>query len=36
MPSIVQGLSSPGTELIETHISWVILRGEQVWKVKTQ
>lgn len=27
-------LLAPGVELIETHISWVFLQGDDVWKVK--
>ena len=27
-------LLTPGVELIETHISWVFLHGDDVWKVK--
>ncbi len=26
--------SAPGVELIETHISWVLLAGEYAWKLK--
>lgn len=31
---LVADLSAPGGELIETHISWVFLQGEDTWKVK--
>ncbi len=31
---LVGDLKRPGAELRETHISWVFLEGEEVWKVK--
>jgi len=34
MASIKEDLAGPGVELRETHISWVFLTGEDVWKVK--
>ena len=39
VPSIVEALTGPGSwvgsvELIETHISWVFLAGDSVYKVK--
>src|SRR5262245_5033879 len=39
VPPVVQALTGPGNwigpvELIETHISWVFLAGEFVYKVK--
>ncbi len=31
---MVEDLRQPGVELRETHISWVFLQGDDVWKVK--
>ncbi|MCX7898059.1 MAG: AAA family ATPase [Rhodocyclaceae bacterium] len=33
-PAIIEALSSPCEEVIETHISWVLLAGEYAYKVK--
>ena len=33
-PQLVEDLLRPGMELIETHISWVFLQGQDAWKVK--
>ena len=32
-PGVLPG-SEGGVELIETHISWVLLAGEHAWKLK--
>ncbi|MEO1084075.1 MAG: AAA family ATPase [Acidobacteriota bacterium] len=34
MPSLLDGLIEPGDEVIETHISWVVIRGDDVFKIK--
>lgn len=31
---LVQDLLASGGEMVETHISWVVLQGENVWKLK--
>ena len=33
-PSLIEDLRQPGVELVETHISWVFLRDDDVLKVK--
>ncbi len=34
MEDLIQDLRTPGDELVETHISWVLLQNEDVWKLK--
>ena len=34
MNPILKDLASPGDEIIETHISWVLLGEHEVWKIK--
>ena len=34
MNPVLRDLTLPGDEIIETHISWVLLREHDVWKIK--
>ncbi len=34
MGTIKEDLAQPGIDLVETHISWVFLAMNEVWKVK--